>query len=287
MEKFKRNKEMSKKRNPQDSADDFIQGKNERIHLNNNTKVSDQSEYLKKKFIARKKKLSSFIPKIKVKSKDHFYKLGAFKTNIGKISVGFERFRGKPKFRFTLISSFEDDYDDKYSNKRFDDNHNFFKKKYEGNEKYYKENNTTVEFDPVERNLSKVNEDHTDMRIENDSEMLYDDTSEEVEIKNLRKNQNFLNVIEVNDAIVDIKKIQNEKKEDNLEFERNLKKFISDFMNNKLKKFDDADQLQKAKILISKDDLIIIKKRMEELMNLRKILCVIIELIIAKKKGVE
>jgi len=287
VEKFKRNKEMSKKRNPQDSADDFIQGKNERIHLNNNTKVSDQSEYLKKKFIARKKKLSSFIPKIKVKSKDHFYKLGAFKTNIGKISVGFERFRGKPKFRFTLISSFEDDYDDKYSNKRFDDDHNFFKKKYEGNEKYYKENNTTVEFDPVERNLSKVNEDHTDMRIENDSEMLYDDTSEEVEIKNLRKNQNFLNVIEVNDAIVDIKKIQNEKKEDNLEFERNLKKFISDFMNNKLKKFDDADQLQKAKILISKDDLIIIKKRMEELMNLRKILCVIIELIIAKKKGVE
>ena len=287
MEKFKNNKEMNKKKDIKDSADDFIQGKNERIHLNNSTKVSDQSEYLKKKFIARKKKLSSFIPKVKVKSKDHFYKLGAFKTNIGKISVGFERFRGKPKFRFTLISSLEDDYDDKYSNKRFDDEHNFFKKKYEGKEKYYKENKTTVEFDPIEKNLSKVNEDHTDMKIEDDDEMLYDDTSEESELKSLRNSQKFSNFVEVNDAIGDIKKIQNEKKEDNLEFERDLKKFISDFMNNKLKKFYDSDQLQRAKILISKNDFIIIKKRMEEIMKLRKMLYMVIKLIIEKKKGVE
>lgn len=287
MEKFKKNKEMSKKHNPQDSADDFIQGKNERINLNNITKVSDQSEYLKKKFMERKKKLSSFIPKVKVKSKNHFYKLGAFKTNIGKVSVGFERFRGKPKFRFTLISSFEDDYDDKYSNKKFYDAHNFFKKKYEGNEKYYKENKTTVEFDPIERNLSKVNEDHTDMKIEDDDEMLYDDTLEKIELKNLRDSKRASNSIEINDAIVDIKKIQNEKKEDNLEFERDLKKFISDFMNNKLKKFYDSDQLQRAKILISHSDFIIIKKRMEEMMKLRKMLYMVIKLIIEKKKGVE
>ena len=278
---------MSKKRELKDSADDFIQGKNERISLNSTSKVSDQSEYLKKKFLERKKKLSSFIPKKKDKSRDHFYKLGAFKTSIGKISVGFERFLGKPKFRFTLISSSEDDYDDKYSNKKFDDDHNFFKKNYEGEEKFYKENKTTVEYDPRDRSLSKVNEDHTDMKVEDDDEMLFDNTSEEVEIKKLKNQQESSNTIEINDAISDIKKIKDEKKEDNLEFERDLKQFISNFMNNKLKKFEDADQLKRAQILISKDDIFLIKKRMEEMMKLREMLCRIINLIISKKRGVE
>ena len=287
MKEQKRSKEMNRKQSLKDSADDFIQSKNERINLNGSYEVSEQSEYLKRTFLERKKKLSSFIPKEKSESKDHFCKLGSFRTNIGRISVGFEKFRGHPKFRFTLISQFEDDYDDKYSMRRFDDDHNYFKKNYEGEEREYKENNTTVEFDPQEENLSKVYEDHMDNKIEDDSEMLYDDLLEDMEIKYLKDSKTSKNSSSLDEAISDMREIKNEKKKDNLEFERDLKKFISSFMNNKLKKFEDADQLYEAKIRISYNDLDIIKKRMEEMMKLRKKLCRMINFIISKKKGVD
>ena len=58
-------------------------------------------------------------------------------------------------------------------------------------------------------------------------------------------------------------------------------------MDNKLKKFEDADQLQEAKIRISSGDLQILKKRMEEMMKLREMLCKIINFIIMKKGGVD
>ncbi len=287
MKGLKDSKEMNRKQNLKDSADDFIQSKNERINLDGSYKASEQSEYLKRKFLEKKKKLSSFIPKEKSKSQDHFCKLGSFRTNIGRISVGFEKFHGRPKFRFTLISKFEDDYNDKYSIKRFDDDHNYFKKNYEGDEEEYKENNTTVEFDPQGENLSKVYEDHMDNKVEDDSEMLYDDLLENMEIEYLKDSRTSSNFSTIDEAISDIKEIKNEKREDNLEFERDLKKFISSFMDNKLKKFEDADQLHEAKIRISYDDLYVIKKRMEEMMGLREKLCRIINFIISEKKGVD
>ena len=51
----------------------------------------------------RKKKLASFLPEKKDDSEDNFTKLGAFKTNIGEVSVGYEKFKTNSRLRFTLL----------------------------------------------------------------------------------------------------------------------------------------------------------------------------------------
>ena len=83
-----------------------------------------------------------------------------------------------------------------------------------------------------------------------------------------------------------MKTIQNEKKEDNHELQRELKKFSELFENNKLKKFEDSDQLKVAQ---NRMQSYILRNRMEELKKYRKSLCGILNMILEKikKKGVE
>ena len=159
MEKYKHKKELISRDNLNDSADDFIQGSQDKIRTNRSN-ISDQSEYLKKQFLRRKKNLSSYIPKKKENSEDNFSKLGSFKIDIGEVSVGYKKFDPDSNLRFTLISEKEDDFDDKNSKLKFTDKKNYFKKSYEDKEnKKYKENNSTLEFDQDKNSFRKVNAD--------------------------------------------------------------------------------------------------------------------------------
>ncbi len=286
MKKLEHKKELIERQNLKDSADDFIQGKQDKIDLYNKEEIANQSEYLKKQFVGRKKDLSSFLPKEKDDSKDNFTKLGSFKTGIGAVSVGFEKFKpsSESKLRFTLLSKEEKDFDDKNSDLDFDDKRNYFKKSYD--EQKYQENSTTLEFDPKEKKLQKSHEIFTDNIQTDDNELLYDDELECSEIEDIRENAKILNPRIANDAVSDLKTIQNEKKEDNHELQRELKKFSELFENNKLKKFEDSDQLKVAQNRIQS---YILRKRMEEMKKYRKSLCGILKMILEKikKKGVE
>lgn len=287
MEKYKHKKELISRDKLNDSADDFIQGTQDRIHTSKNN-ISDQSEYLKRQFLRRKKNLSSYVPKKKEGSEDKFSKLGSFKTDIGEVSVGYKKFDPDSTLRFTLISEKEDDFDDKNSKLKFTDKKNYFKKSYEKKDnKEYKENNSTLEFDQKKDSFRKVN---IDEKVSGKS-ILYDDNLEKQEMKNIKEESESLNSSSVNNAISDLKDIKNEKKDDNLYFKSRLEKFSRMYKGNKLKKFEDSDQLKVALKRLSSNSLdAILRKRMEELKESRRRLCVLIKGILNKKigkKGVE
>jgi hypothetical protein len=269
-----------------DSADDFIQKPQDRIRTNKSN-ISDQSEYLKRQFLKRKKNLSSYIPEKKESSEDKFSKLGSFKTDIGEVSVGYKKFDPDSTLRFTLISEKEEDFDNKNSKLKFTDKKNYFKKSYEKKDnKEYKENNSTLEYDQRKNSFRKVNLDEK----VSEKSILYDDNLEKQEIRNIKKNLNSFNSSSANNVMSDLKDIKNEKKDDNLYFKSRLEKFSRMYNGNKLKKFEDSDQLKVALNRLSSNNLdVILRKRMEELKESRKRLCVLIRRILKKigKKGVE
>ena len=55
MKKLEHKRELINRHNLKDSADDFIQDSQDKLNLESSEKVYDQSEYLKKQFISRKK----------------------------------------------------------------------------------------------------------------------------------------------------------------------------------------------------------------------------------------
>ncbi len=286
MERYKHKKELVSKNNLNDSADDFIQGIQDKIRTNRDN-ISDQSEYLKRQFLKRKKNLSSYVPKKKENSEDKFSKLGSFKTDIGEVSVGYKKFDPNSKLRFTLISKQEGDFDDKNSKLKFTDKKNYFKKSYEEQEnKKYKENNSTLEFDQKKNYFRKVNIDEK----VTEKSILYDDNLEKQEMKEIKNKSETFNATSVSNAISDLNDIKNEKKEDNLYFKSRLEKFSKMYKGNKLKKFEDSDQLKVALQRLSSSNLdFILRKRMEELKESRLRLCILIRNLLKSidKEGVE
>ena len=269
MKKLEHKRELINRHNLKDSADDFIQGNQDKLSLTSNEKIYDQSEYLKKQFMNRKKKLASCLPEKKDDSEDNFTKLGSFKTNIGSVSVGYEKFKTNSRLRFTLLSENENDYDDENSKLEFKDKHNYFRKNYEEDKKF-QENATTLEFDPKEKKLKKAHEVFSDNIETEDDELLYDDELENSQIKNIKTNSKLLNSVSAQRAISDLNDIKNEKEEDNHEFKRNLEEFSKLFINNKLKEFEDSDELKTAQQrLSSKNMYYILRKRMEEMKKAR------------------
>ena len=295
MKKLEHKKELINRHNLKDSADDFIQGNQDKLNLESSEKVYNQSEYLKKQFMNRKKNLASFLPEKKDDSEDNFTKLGAFKTNIGEVSVGYEKFKTNSRLRFTLLSSGEDDYDDENAKLDFKNKHNYFRKNYEEDKKY-QENATTLEFDPKDQKIKKAHEVFSDNIETEDDELLYDDENENSQIEDIKENPKLSNSVSAQRAISDLNDIKNEKKEDNNEFQRSLEEFSKLFKNNKLKEFEDSDELKTAQQrLSSKNMYYILRKRMEEMKKARLRLCLAINSILlkkikakkTKKKGVE
>ena len=295
MKKLEHKKELINRHNLKDSADDFIQGNQDKLNLESSEKVYNQSEYLKKQFMNRKKNLASFLPEKKDDSEDNFTKLGAFKTNIGEVSVGYEKFKTNSRLRFTLLSSGEDDYDDENAKLDFKNKHNYFRKNYEEDKKY-QENATTLEFDPKDQKIKKAHEVFSDNIETEDDELLYDDENENSQIEDIKENPKLSNSVSAQRAISDLNDIKNEKKEDNNEFQRDLEEFSKLFKNNKLKEFEDSDELKTAQQrLTSKNMYYILRKRMEEMKKARLRLCLAINSILlkkikakkTKKKGVE
>ena len=283
MKKLEHKKELINRHNLKDSADDFIQGNQDKLNLESSEKVYNQSEYLKKQFMNRKKNLASFLPEKKDDSEDNFTKLGAFKTNIGEVSVGYEKFKTNSRLRFTLLSSGEDDYDDENAKLDFKNKHNYFRKNYEEDKKY-QENATTLEFDPKDQKIKKAHEVFSDNIETEDDELLYDDENENSQIEDIKENPKLSNSVSAQRAISDLNDIKNEKKEDNNEFQRDLEEFSKLFKNNKLKEFEDSDELKTAQQrLSSKNMYYILRKRMEEMKKARLRLCLAINSILLKK----
>jgi len=276
------------RQNLKDSADDFIQNPQDRIHTSGHKSISEQSEYLKKKFLKRKKDLSSFLPEKEIDNRSNFTKLGSFKIKIGEVSVGYEKFKRNSNLRFTLISEKEEDFDDKSSKLSFDDDRNYFKKPNDSKiERKYEENNTTIEWNPRENSFRRVNEDFGDSIIEDKDEILYDDEMENQEISNLKEKSESLNSIQLDSAMSDMRDIKSQKKKDNQVFASNLKEFARMYRKNKLKKFEDPDQLKVAleRLSSSNLDFILQKKMKEKLQN--RLYAVLEAILNMKKKGVE
>jgi len=136
------------------------------------------------------------------------------------------------------------------------------------------------------KKLKKAHEVFSDNIETEDDELLYDDESENSQIENIKKNSELANSVSAQRAISDLNDIKNEKKEDNHEFQRNLEEFSKLFRNNKLKEFEDSDELKTAQQrLSSKNMYYILRKRMEEMKKSRKKLYLVLNFILKKIKN--
>ena len=120
--------------------------------------------------------------------------------------------------------------------------------------------------------------------------MLYDDELENSQIQDIRKNSELLNSVSAQRAISDLNDIKNEKEDDNYEFKKNLEEFSKLFKNNKLKEFEDSDELKTAQQRLSsknyknsKNMYYILRKRMEELKKAREKFYLVINSMLLKK----
>jgi hypothetical protein len=268
LKKYDQKKKPTEKQN--DSADDFIQNKNQDWRKNAKD-VSEQSVKIKKEFFENKKHLSEFLPECKEEKKEIPNILGFFETKFGAISVGHNKLKSNSPIAFVLTPKTYKNPRPSNAKRDFENKHNYFGENFRGNKGKFKFSNISWEYDPKVGSLRKINEDFSDGKIENDKKMLYDDENEDLKINNLKKKETKTGVdFKINKSINEFKRIKKEKYEDNNDIKRKIETFIKKLKQNKLKVFEDSENLKIAFKRISKrqsEILYIIRKKIKEMIK--------------------
>ena len=272
--KNKNNKLKSRdyKNNNKDSLDSYI---NENINKNwwsygKTEEISQEPEDLleQNEFLEKNIKTSEVIPDSMKKSKIGTVQdnMGYFKTRFGTISVGYKKYNKKTDLIFSVIP---EDVKEKNSIKSYDiDNYKcYLNTEYKYNKRRFKWSKLSFKYDSSTGDISRLDKENINKNniynYDDESNLLYQDEIEEQKINNLLNNNKIDNKnLEKTKKINLLKNIKDEKEEDNLDFEKELKSFINKFKKDKLKKLLDSDEVvsRSQRILNLDIDLILIKK---------------------------
>lgn len=268
------------KNNNKDSLDSYI---NENINKNwwsygKKEEISKEQEDLleQNEFLEKNIKTSEVIPDSMKKSKIGTVQdnMGYFKTRFGTISVGYKKYNKKTDLIFSVIP---EDVKEKNSIKSYDiDNYKcYLNTEYKYNKRRFKWSKLSFKYDSSTGDISRLDKENVNKNniynYDDESNLLYQDEIEEQKINNLLNNNKIDNKkLEKTKKINLLKNIKDEKQEDNLDFEKELKSFINKFKKDKLKKLLDSDEVvsRSQRILNLDIDLILIKKRKELLENM-------------------
>ncbi len=263
-------------KNNNDSLDSYINDNTNKNWWSYGKKeeVNREQEYLleQNEFLEKNIKTSEVIPNDIKKSKIGAVQdnMGYFKTRFGTISVGYKKYNKKTDLIFSVIP---EDVKEKSSIKSYDINNYkcYLNTEYKYNKKRFGWSKLSFKYDSSTGDISKLDKKNNIYNYDNESNLLYQDEIEEQKISNLLSSSKINNKkLEKTEKINLLRNIKDEKQEDNLDFEKELKSFIDKFKKDKLKKLLDSDEVvsRSKRILNSDLDLILIKKRKELLENM-------------------
>lgn len=264
-------KEENLKHNRKESTLDYYITHNLSKGTDKKSNSSEETD-LKINFLKKNLKATEVLPDNMKKFKDILNNLGYFKSRFGTISVGYNKYKKNPDIAFTLVpESFE--RENHIKTKKLEDPNNYLGSEWKANKKYFKASKLSFKYESDMEEIQKL-EDDNDGIIDQEEKLLYEDQKEEKQIENLKKSRAWLPINhkhEINDKISTLKEIQEEKNEDNLEFIKEVRKFVEKLKKGKLKKMIESEEaVARSKRVVElshKINIIFLKRMIEKLIN--------------------
>lgn len=209
----------------------------------NNEKVFSDSDFSKRyEFLKKNIKISSIVPKSMKTNQETPNNMGFFETKFGTMAVGYSKYKKNSPIAFSLVpDSLKDTYD--IPEKNINNPNTYFGGPIYGKNKKFKSSALAFKFDPRDKDdIQKLEEDNDGIK-DTEEELLYQDKKEDDKIDYLRdiRNKNGVNEFKIDEEIEKIEDIKEEKKEDNLDFLKEIDDFVNKFRKGKLRKYVDSD----------------------------------------------
>lgn len=210
-------------------------------------KLENKKEVLenKQKYFDRNEKLSSNLKaesnNVKEEAEEIKDVFGYFKTNLGVVEVGYNKFEKNSKLGFSLVPEVSED-DNKISNDKHEEVR-FGKNSENKREKRYKTGEHSYEYLPRTDKLEKHPVTTKEKSKNSEDSLIYDIDEEKEDIQKLQDTGNSDNRREINEMISENKNIEKDKRADNTQFVDKIREFVDDFKHSKLKRFSDSDEL--------------------------------------------
>ena len=245
------------------------------VKNNKGAKVINEENNLKINFLKNNLKATKVLPNNMKKFKNTPNNLGYFKSRFGTISVGYNKYKRNTDIAFTFIpETFEKE--NHIKTKKLDDPNNYLGSEWKTSKKYFKASKLSFKYDADMEEVQKL-EDDNDGIPDQEEKLLYEDEREEKQIESLKRRKaesSETQKHQINKKISILKEIQEEKNEDNLEFIKEVRKFVEKLKKGKLKKMIESDEaIARSKRVIelsSKINVIFLKKMIEKLINENK-----------------
>ncbi len=167
--------------------------------------------------------------------------MGYFETRFGTIEVGYKKYKKDSDIAFSFVPESVKETENVPERKLKDPN-NYFAGEIGSENKKFKASKISFLYDPQNKEMKKLEEDHDGIADEEDK-LLYQDKKEEKSIEEMVSARNKKNSDKkyLDKRIAKIRDIKKEKEEDNLAFLKVIDNFIDSMKKNKLKKIVDSD----------------------------------------------
>ena len=168
--------------------------------------------------------------------------MGFFETKFGTMAVGYSKYKKNSPITFSLVpDSLKDTYD--IPEKNINNPNTYFGGPTFGKNKKFRSSALSFKFDPRDKDdIQKLEEDNDGIK-DTEEKLLYQDKKEDDKIDYLRsmRNRNGVNKLKIDEEIEKIEDIKEEKKEDNLDFLKEIDDFVNKFRRGKLRRYVDSD----------------------------------------------
>lgn len=221
--------------------------------------ISSKVAFLKKNIKATK-----IIPNKMEKSRETPDNLGYFESRFGTISVGYKKYKKNTDIIFSLVPD-EVKRDYKIPTRKLDSPNTYFGGEMKGKKKNFKASKLSFRYDEETAKLEKFQEDN-DGIVDKQNKPLYEDNTETEKIKSLqetRANASISTKHKIDEKIDLLRDIQEEKKEDNFEFVKEVFKFLRKMKKGWLRKIIESDEAvtrEKRMANSYTDDLVLLRR---------------------------
>lgn len=207
----------------------------------------------KHEFLKKNIKPSSVIPSGMSKEKNLPDNFGYFETPLGSMQVGYKKFKKDSGMAFSIVPDKVKD-EMNISEKKLDQPNTYFGGEQKRGRKKFTASKISFKYDPKTTKVEKLVKDK-DGIADKENELLYSDDKDDEKLEDLKlvRAENSTQQAKINEEKENIRDIKKEKKEDNDKLLKEITGFVGKMKKNIIKK------------KIDPDEVIIRKKRIEEL----------------------
>ena len=206
-------------------------------------KAESRNKSKKQEFLKKNIKETSVIPSHIRKKRSVPNNMGYFETRFGTVEVGYKKYKKNSDIAFSLVPDSIKDTNN-IPERKLKDPNNYFGGGTWSRDKKFKVSKISFKYDPQNKEIQKLEEDHDGITDEEDK-LLYQDKKEEEKIEELKSARNKKNVDKKNldKEMAQTRDVKEEKEEDNLAFLKIINNFIDNIKKEKIKKIIDSDDV--------------------------------------------